>query len=420
MNIGVPSLEFMEFQNDSFFKDLSEAVGRIREHPEPTTKVVFDSGIEDIVNKRLKTSVEFFIDPAFYPNAYVLLPQLDKGHPFFIEWKDRVSNDMGRLVANLDTVLKRTGTVNIEKAEVSGIFSAIPVRTCITLGLLKSNATDQEVAAIVLHELGHLFTYYYYTLHGTIGGFISTAIASAAAGAKGDAERTVIYQKGARAMGIDDISVSTMLHQTADQNAEVLQSLYIHQTADNLRSQTGHGMYEMKCCEQLADAFAARFGAGLALTKGLLLISGGGRETFNRPVYYASLALSLVSMIIALNSPVSAGFQIALLLFSGDVYDGSYDALPDRIRYIKQHLIEGIKKSKIPDNIRKSFLQDIAEIEKLAKGVNYNPSLHQILRRIIFPHVRRKAKSVEFQKTIEDMLYNETFIHAAKLQGATK
>lgn len=420
MNIGVPSLEFMEFQNDSFFKDISDAVARIREHAEPTTKVVFESGLEAVVNKRLKTSVEFFIDGALYSNAYVELPKLDKGHPFFIEWKHFVSNDMGRLVANLDNLVRRTGTVNIEKAEVSGIFSAIPVRMCVTLGLLKSSASNQEVAAIILHELGHLFTYYYYALHGTIGGFISTAVATAAAGAKGDAERSVIYQKGARVMGIDNITISTMLQQTPEQNAELLQSLYINETADNLRSQTGHGMYEMKCCEQLADAFAVKFGAGLALTKGLLLINRGGRETFNKPLYYVSLALSLAGAIISLKSPLGIGSQMLLLLFSEDVYDGNYDTLPDRIRYIKNHLIDGLKKTDMPAEIRKSFLKDIEEIDKLSKGANYNPNLYQILRHVLFPSVRRKARSVSLQKTIEEMMYNETFIQAAKLKGATK
>lgn len=420
---NVPSLEFMQFQNDAFFADLTACVNKIRQADEITTKAVFDSGLEDIVNKRLKTSIEFFVDPADYDNAYAMLPQMDKNHPFFTEWASWVSNDMGRLVANLDTVMQRTGFVNIENATVGGIFSKIPVKTCVTAGLLNGRYKDEEVAAIILHELGHIFTYFYYMLNTTVGGFISTAIATAAAGAKGDKEREIILGKGARVMGIDEVALSPMLSQTTEQNAKTLQTLYINDTVDNLRSLTGFGLYEMKCCEQLADAFAARFGAAVPLATGLDRLTGNKSRTWG--TYYALMATQVVAMVagIAANPALAIGVNILTLLISDDKYSGGYDNFDQRIKYIRNHLVEQIKDGKMLEKDRKRFLNDIDEIAKIMDRAIPNPAeigLYQILRNVLLPWSRRRNKAVELQKSIEEMFYNESYVLAAKFKGASK
>lgn len=420
---GAVSLEFMQFQNDNFFENITACVNKIRQADEITTKVVFESGLEEIVNKRLKTSIEFFVDPATYDNAYAMLPEIDKNHPFFVEWSNWVKNDMGRLVANLDTVIQRTGFVNIENATVSGIFSSIPVKTCVTAGLLNGRYSDAEVAAIILHELGHIFTYFYYMLNTTIGGFISAAVATAAAGAKGDKEREIILSKGARVMGIDDVAISPMLQQTPEQNTKMLQTLYINDTVDRLRPLTGYGLYELKCCEQLADAFAARFGAAVPLATGLERLTGAKSRTWSS--YYAFMAIQVVGTIgsIAVNPVVSIGLNLFALLLSDDKYSGGYDNYDHRIRYIRNHLIDQIKDAKMSAKDRKKFLDDIDTLEKIMKRAVPSPheiGVYQILRHVLFPWARRRNKAVELQKNIEETFYNESYVLAAKFQGASK
>ncbi len=422
MLLGAPSLEFMQFQNDNFFANIAACVNKIRQADEITTKVVFDSGLEDIVNKRLKTSIEFFVDPAGIDNAYAMLPQVDKNHPFFVEWSQWASNDMGRLIANLDKIVERTGYVNIENATVSGIFSKIPVKTCVTNGLLRGHYTDEEVAAIILHELGHIFTYFYYMLNTTIGGFISTAVATAAAGAKSDKEREVIFSKGARVMGIDDVAITPLLSQTPEQNVKTLQTLYINDTTDNLRSLTGYGLYELKCCEQLADAFAARFGAAVPLATGLERLTGAKGRTWS--VYYLFIAMQAAAFLIGMiGSPLTATINIFAILVSDDKYGSGYDRYEHRIRYIRNHLIDQIKDAKMSDKDRKRFLDDIDDVTKIMDRAVTNPleiGLYQILRGVTLPWSRRRNKAVELQKSIEEMFYNESYVLAAKYKGASK
>ena len=58
MKIGVPSLEFMKLQEDTFFEKLKAVVSEIRKDPKFTTKTVFESGLEKVIFDRLKMSIE--------------------------------------------------------------------------------------------------------------------------------------------------------------------------------------------------------------------------------------------------------------------------------------------------------------------------------------------------------------------------
>lgn len=419
---GAVSLEFMKFQNDNFKDLLAEKINIVRQADEITSKVMLESGLEELINKRFKTSIEFFIDSAPYANAYVELPQMDKNHPFFSEWANYSSNDMGRLVSNLETVVQRTGTVDIDKGQVSGIFSKVPVKMAITAGLIRGKRyTDYEVAAIILHEIGHLITYFYYMLNSTLGGFISAAVATAAMGAKNDRERSIIFAKGLRVMGLDDVAIDPLLHQTVDQNVDTLQVLYINDTVDKLRSLTGYGLYEMKCCEQLADAFAARFGLAVPLATALEKMHGPSLVK-SRGAYYAMMGVEVAAHAFSgVSAPLqTVGIFIASLLLSDDKYGGGYDDFNHRIRYLRNHLIENIKTDNLPKDVVNQYVKDIERITKIAESKIQYKGLFTVLRSIILPWSRRRNKAVELQKSIEEMLYNESYVLAAKFQGASK
>lgn len=421
MKIGVPSLEFMEFQNDSFFKDLTNAFTFIRKDDKLTTKTVFDSNIENIINDRLKSNIEFSIENTVIVNAYAFLPEIDKNHPFFVGWAKWTEPTLGKLLATLDDAAK-IGTVDVHGAKLSGVFSKLPVRVKLTSGLIKNkNITDASLAGILLHELGHIFTYFYYLLNATIGGFITTAIATAAAGAKGDKERVVIFEKGNRILGIDNLDTGSLLSQTTEQNTRTLQTLYINETVNQLRTLTGYSVYEQKCCEQLADAFASRFGASRDLALGLYQMHKGQSTTMNRGLYYALTAFSAVASA-ATSIAVPGGIILVGLglLVSDDLTDGIYDNLKDRMKYIRQHLVQGLKDDSLDNAAKKKYIDDIDAVSVLVSKVYYSPDFFQIVRRCLLPSVRKKYKAHEIQKTIEELLYNESYVAAAKFQGATK
>ena len=425
MKFGVPSLEIIDYQGDNFYKQLKEAISKIRTNPELTTRVVFESGIEQLIFDRLGMRIELAVlnDPE--PNAAISIPPVDKNHVFVRPFTQYGENSFGRVISYFDSDKSRIGTVDIHKVRVGGVFSQIPLNLYINTGHFNPAFTDGEIAATILHELGHGFTYFFYLLHSTLCNYISAYTASAVAGANGDKERTLIIEKGLRVMGIDGVGVREFLTQTPEQISTTMQSLYINQTSNQLRSETGFGMYELRACEQLADWFAVRFGAGLELATGMEKLYKDGKRV--------QLANTMRSRVMWQSALLYGAYLISFTIpfpkiFSEVFRDDSiriYDRDDDRIKYMRQNLIDLIKDAKLPDAARKDLLKQIDEIKEVEKRVSKDigkghSSIVLFLKDKLIPNYRRNVKAVELQKNIEEMLYNEVYVQAAKFQGVSK
>ena len=102
-----------------------------------------------------------------------------------------------------------------------------------------------------------------------------------------------------------------------------------------------------------------------------------------------------------------------------------YDRDDDRIKYMRQNLIDLIKDAKLPEAARKDLLKQIDEIKEIEKRVSKDigkehSSIVSFLKDKLIPNYRRNVKAVELQKNIEEMLYNEVYVQAAKFQGVSK
>lgn len=425
MKFGVPSLEIIDYQGDKFYKELKEAISKMRSHPELTTRVVYDSGLEQLIFDRLGMRIELTLlnDPE--PNAAISIPPIDKNHVFIRPFTQYGENSFGRVISYFDSDKSRIGTVDIQNVRVGGVFSQIPLNMYINTGHFNPAFSDGEIAATMLHELGHGFTYFFYLLHSTLCNYISASTASAVAGAKGDKERVVIIEKGLRVMGIDGVGVKEFLTQTPEQISTTMQSLYINQTSNQLRSETGFSMYELRACEQLADWFAVRFGAGLELATGMEKLYKDGKRI--------QLANNMRSRAVWQSALLYGAYWVSFTIpfpkiFSEVFRDDSiriYDRDDDRIKYMRQNLIDLIKDAKLPEAARKDYLRQIDGIKEIEDRVKKDigkehGTIVTFLKNTLIPNYRRNVKSVELQKNIEEMLYNEVYVQAAKFQGVSK
>jgi hypothetical protein len=84
-----------------------------------------------------------------------------------------------------------------------------------------------------------------------------------------------------------------------------------------------------------------------------------------------------------------------------------------------------LKDAKLPEAARKDLLKQIDEIKEVEKRVSKDigkghSSIVLFLKDKLIPNYRRNVKAVELQKNIEEMLYNEVYVQAAKFQGVSK
>lgn len=420
-----PSLEFMKLQNDSFLEDLATAVAHIRLDKDLTTRTINDSNIEAIIFKRLKMTIEFSIQKSPIINAHIVLPNIDKNHIFAKTLAGMGNNSAGKIISNIGNVEDRIGFVDINKVRVGGAFSKIPLSMVLTSGLFNDKISDKEIAVTILHELGHAFTYFYYLLHTTLVNFISTAVASDVMGARGDDERIIIIEKGFRILGIDGVAVRDMVTQTSEQITTSIQTLYINDTVNNLRSETGFGMYELRAVEQLADWFASKFGGALYMARlqEKLYTQGIELEKQNIAKNRLSFKTALIhgALVIVTKIPISPLFTSVFLDETVSLYDNDVD----RIKFLRRSIIDDIRTGNIPEAEVKNTLESIGEIADIENRISddskgFLKSIATMVRKKVLPNYRRNLKAVDLQKNLEDAMYNDSYVYAMKLKEKSK
>lgn len=425
MKYLVPSLEFMPYQHDDFGEQLVGKVEWLRLEGTMSSKAIDQSGINELINKRFETNITFRIIRDNRFDAYVTTPSISSTHPLD-QIFHKPSNTIGRLLTEMGERGKVLGGVDLTTSRVSGVLSKIPVNIYITDTMFSApGLTSHEIAAALTHEIGHYVTYCYFLLNSAMASFITSKIASLASGASDDKERTIIFREGAKILGIDDLAIEPLLHQTPEQNAATLQTLFIRDTRNLLRSETGASVYEAKSAEQLADGFAIRFGFGkhLALVhsklgNGYVNRVSGSRLAVIKAVTDVGISIAKVATLGAIMPRI----QEKLLRYPSDLIS-PYDRDDQRVKLLKQGLIQLLKEA---DPNKKDFVEklikDIDAVEKVEKSIPYQESVANYLQQKLIPFYGKVKRDQEIQKTVEDLIFNDAFVAAAKLKklGETK
>lgn len=418
----VPSLEFMSYQDDGFGIELAKHVNWLRIDGTYSTEAVAKSGIAEIIGKRFKMNITLVVLKGNRPNASISIPPISKEHPL-TQIFEKSSNYIGRLLTEVGVGGQNIGTIDLKHGQCGGLFSKLPSTIYLTTALLSDfRYTPEEIAAFILHEVGHAFTYYYYLLNVTMGSFVTSAIAAMVAGAKRDDERKVIIAKGAKILGIDNVSIEPLLHNPADQNASLLQALYIRDTSNIIRSETGFSIYESKSAEQLADLFAVKLGMARHLASGMgkLTTNTGSISTAYNYVTRAVLDVTITIGKIASLGLINSKIQSKLLMYPSDIVS-AYDSPDNRIKLIRQHVIQELKEAD-PSNIDflKRLLSDLDDISNSQDKYPYQERIASYLQRKHIRFFRDQKKTQDLQKDVEDLIFNEMFVQAAKFQTGAK
>lgn len=419
------SLELMSFQNDDFGDKLVKAIDRLRLEGSYGSKSIIDSGIEKLIKDRFGLDINFNVIRSNFIKAAVESPPLSKEHPFDqIFSANYLDNSMGRLISNIGDKANRIGSVSLKTGRLTGIFTSINHHMVVSDSVFSSGLfSSREIAAIILHEIGHPITYYYFLLNTVMGSFITAYIANAANKAKDDKERKVIFTKGARVLGIDGVAIEPLLTNTPEQNANTLQTLFINNTYNELRSETGAALYEAKVCEQLADMFAVKMGFGVELATGLEKIHRGSTPKTPKAYLFALKAISEVTLRtlqMASFGLLTPMIQMSLMSKPFDDLVSPYDNSKDRITYLKRHLIQELKNTnEVSPEFTKQLISDIEKIQTVINKVEPYESVVNYLQKKLLPFGRRVKSEQDLQKDIEGLIYNDVFVQAAKL-GAMK
>lgn len=395
----VAGLEFMQFQNDSFYVTL---VGVIKEHMsyatktpvlqktvlDPLLKVIKDyTGFENI-NVNFMEDGNLYMDTGYFAPGHVLN---SKGVEY---WLDSTETTIYRWFAqNKDKIFK--GSVNYSTGRVGGSFKTIPLELGINVRITdyfgesatkRWNTTPEELlAAGITHELGHAFSGCMMMLTCFQDNVVAQASIAAYRNCRRDEERVVVLKDAATLLGLKTPKADELMEFAKQANDESFLMYYTKMTAQrNSQRALSVGVPEMTS-EVVADMYAIRMGCGKAMVAAIgVLTTHGVVSSFLSNIavscmagLYAGYVVMIpvwltgtaVSLPLLLGAMVAAGAITSLMYYFSPAFSGVYNSDIRRMEDAVRQMIAKIKECKgLPVTERSKLVNDVAEMLKILES----------------------------------------------------
>jgi hypothetical protein len=427
------ALEAIDFQSGAFFKELTLVL-------EPA----FSKGT--IPNKEEQDSLASHLDKVIlrhvgvlssvrfsHTSTCVLVPDINA--------RNVLINDFGFLATAQDGLKMiraaadknmSTGIVDLKKSRISGDFSKYEVLVNIDLDHFgKHKFTAAECAAVLLHEIGHWFTYCEMLDRVTTGNMLLSGLSTVLAGSDVK-EREIAIKKAGDAVDMDDAVIQDLQKSTSD---KIVVTVFITHISKKAMSSSDHSFYDSNTWEMLSDQFATRHGAGRQLSTALdkLFSTGGIIQRRGNIMYYLGEVLKIIATIVAIiftGAVLLGGSFLGIVLgVYSSMYcyfvismdhesDGApaYDKPKDRFLRVRRQLVEQIKNTKLSKEMITSITGDIKLIDEVISNYNERMGLFEIINNFLFSSSRRRRDSIDFQRNLEKLAMNDLFLSAASLQ----
>jgi hypothetical protein len=291
-------------------------------------------------------------------------------------------------------------------------------------GKIAKKLTDREIAAVILHEVGHMFTFLYY-MSRTVKNSV-TLVDSLMLYANGDsqqAKKVLIQNTTDKPVKIDD-------------NKMVIQNVL--DSIDKDLKAFGNYIFILESkkdvvhdSETEADSFAVRFGLGKELASALdkmivnksitSMIINTTVGIFIAHLLYGLLVMLVLFAIVTAMAPVSVAgatagltgavvgtalgyvvmnalvfagifitimFIVGLIVFLFNVITGGdisfeYEKLHNRVTRMKRELIKVLRTSNLSDKAKKKLISDIDDIDDIVKKLTSDDRTVSLLNNLI-------------------------------------
>ena len=414
--------EAIDFQNAAkLFEPLADLIGEIRRAGVFTDTAFAERGAPSLIENHTGLSVKFNIINLPFVDASVRVPQLDKNHPLWANFmRVYATND------DLESVRKFVkgrfaGIYDRKDGKVYGDFTKLTSVVNLSTGLLKSSKfSDHEIAAIILHELGHLSSYFERLIDLVSANYAITAAVERILKLERNVDRVEVLLDYDKYMGISVPDKETIV--TSD-NRGTLHTHLVCETMKQRRNEEGDEVYSYRAFEFSADQFAVRHGAGKYLVTSLDKLH---RSQWLNPAYISwplHITIELLKTVAQLTLVTFAAYTSPLtlianraMLLAARPMDKLYDDPKERFDRIDREMVSELKNRNLAPYRRDEILADLEAIRSISKLVKDKPTFFEAVWLYVIPSGNESRKRMEFQQTLERLTNNDLFTTAAKFQ----
>ena len=334
------------------------------------------------------------------------------------------SADGARLVAEAGGMLK--GTVDLKNTRVTGAFTKMKSTIYLPLKFLKNGMwTAEEWAAIMLHEIGHIFCYFLYITRTITTNQVLAGVAKSLSATNDPKEIEVIVMSAKKALQLGDLDAAKLAKVT---DKKLIEISILNQSVKRSKDELGFDIYNLNSFEQLADQFAVRHGAGRHLASGLDKVyqTFGHQATRSQSmfIFVEAVKVTLLIGIVASHGlkhviPVLGGliggllsgflYSSFLAMFAMDLNTTTYDRAGGRTKRIKEQIIEGIKSKELPPDLKEAYKEDLEVVKDLESKLTDRRQLFTVIGSYIFKDVNDRYEQERLSQELESLVSNDLF-----------
>lgn len=432
-NVIGMALEAIDYQDGNFFHDLIQGVQALRGFGSNLKDEQYFSSAEvqniaRIIKQHTKITVT--IVNGDHTGPMVIVPMMDQNHPLLPSWAKQVimdgyrydlQADIRKIMRTMETNLVQ-GTVNLKNSTVSGVFEMVDCNLHLPRLMLERDqfGTAEHMAAVILHEVGHVFTEFEYigrvvTTNNVLAGMVRAMDKTVEAG-----ERTKVFARGADLLRMSKDQREAVLN--AKSQPEVA-AIVLDSAMELSRAELGLNIYDITGSEQLADQFAARHGAARALVFGLEALRPfySNRESFfTRCVNGVVTLLTWLFLLVFLNVVFVFMVVFSLLMnyaFAPDYHIPEHNTTKGRYARLMNELTEQLKDRSLSPELRQQLAADYEAIKPLMEGLGDNLPFMRKISYFLSPKYRKNRKFHLLQNELETLGASSLYADAAKLSA---
>lgn len=333
----------------------------------------------------------------------------------------------------VEAAKKQEGWVDLKRARVGGVFSEYKHPVCIgaVLNFWDADLTPRECAAILVHELGHAFTYYEFSDRLTVSNQVLLDLATAIN--ENDSKKRVFLLKelGENLSGNPD-----MFDDIGDETNRTIFGLKLFRRCVGwVSSQMPQSRLNEISSEQLADNFAVRFGLGRALATGLFRIEkefGSPDITGNFNAWHSFFVnlLGFFTLILgavggSLFCGILAGtwaffYAVGFPMFGEQRKDYCHGEAVVRYKRMRDALMERLSRGNFSNEVKKQVIADIKAMDKILPQLQESKTITDHMADFLFKKNRDIRNDTQLQLLLEDLTHNNLFLKSAELQTLGK
>jgi hypothetical protein len=280
-----------------------------------------------------------------------------------------------------------------------------------------SDLTPAEFAAILGHELGHIFTWYEMSSRFSRTNQVISEVSRVLMNPDKHKELSFVYRELSDTFEMDQREIDDLI----SSNRVLIGPKLAMIALKDFNKAAGRIKYDDTSSEQLADQFATRFGYGIHLTTGLSKLTNFYQPSpIAMAIFDPTLMYLALSTLYALILPATLVVTIPLLVMAifGNSSDSNfkhYDTLRDRFSRVKHQMIDTLKNRELSAEVVKDTLSNIEHLELLIKEAPSDTSLLDRISSIMTKKGRTNAAEEEQEKLMETLIHSDLFVKSAEL-----